>query len=373
MFDWILGITVLSLILVLKFRPNWLGLVKIHEVKQNEENIEDTNQTKPDVNDLAKQTSDIGYALKESAEARDLLLEILQKLDSIKQIYINSIVSVEGEMSLHDTIDHMKDYLNKIKPNDKLFLEHLKSEINKIDVAKPMKDDVSYIHKMNQIARELQPFYSMVYSYYNNIELYQNHIIRFYNDAFTELDQELKKFRTLKGIYENSSTLKVYDDASQKYAESYSNNFWLFIVTIVIALIFAGGLILIKDWLNTQFGVDNYAFWSLKITGVFVFITLITFFLKRAIHFQRRKDETERTKLELEALPSYMADLTTEDATNLRKDLASKYFGRENDKAPYADMSNIITDQLKLSNELLKTGLEASKVAQKPTDKPNND
>ena len=58
--------------------------------------------------------------------------------------------------------------------------------------------------------------------------------------------------------------------------------------------------------------------------------------------------------LELKALPAYMADLDPQDAINLRKDLASKYFGNTSDHSTINDLSNIVNEQLKTSIELIK-------------------
>ncbi|MFX9342620.1 hypothetical protein ABTO59_11870 [Acinetobacter baumannii] len=88
---------------------------------------------------------------------------------------------------------------------------------------------------------------------------------------------------------------------------------------------------------------------------------MITFLLKQIAHYQKKRDEAERITLELKALPSYLADLEVKDATNLRKDLAPKYFGKSNDNSTLNEIGNIVTEQLKTSSDVVKSSAEIIK------------
>ena len=70
--------------------------------------------------------------------------------------------------------------------------------------------------------------------------------------------------------------------------------------------------------------------------------------------------------LELKALPAYMAELKPDDATNLRKELASKYFGNSNDGSTLNEIGNIISEQLKNSTEVAKSSAEVIKALTPP-------
>ena len=43
--------------------------------------------------------------------------------------------------------------------------------------------------------------------------------------------------------------------------------------------------------------MDIYDYWTIKISAIFIFITVITFLIKQATHYQKKKGEAERTML----------------------------------------------------------------------------
>lgn len=369
MFDWVLLGLFWILVLVLKFRPNWLGLKKItldenkvKPTKNNESNKEKKDQTDHIINSLEyknniiKEVEKIGNYINILRGYPNLLGITGKQIDQLLMLTRDIKNSLTQEISYVSGI-----ILDEVQNNIKIASTEMQNILENTD-------EEFYEENINQtlssIITKLCPVTDILNAYSAAVNKHSVYVKNFYDSALSELEIELKKFRTLRGVYENSSTLKVYENAGKKYRWAFYIYLLLFLTGIYATVHFSLYMITEKLALK-ELGMDTYDYWTAKITGIFIFVTLTTFFLKQAIHYQKKKDETERTKLELEALPAYMADLTTEDAINLRKELASKYFGRENDKAPYADMSNIITDQLKLSNELLKTGLEASKVAQK--------
>ncbi|OOR87624.1 hypothetical protein LP109_14280 [Moraxella bovis] len=91
---------------------------------------------------------------------------------------------------------------------------------------------------------------------------------------------------------------------------------------------------------------------------IFITITGVTFCLKQAIHYQKKKDKAEQTRLELEALPTYMFNFSDEQKNEVYKELTGKYFGRDSDNEGCQAMSDVIQEQIKLSNEVLKSALE---------------
>ena len=90
-------------------------------------------------------------------------------------------------------------------------------------------------------------------------------------------------------------------------------------------------------------------------------ITLITYFLKQSLHYKRLADQNYQTQVELQAYPSFMESIPTEEAAFVRKELALKYFGREIDGATHKDMSNLISDQMKSTTDMVKATTEAIK------------
>ncbi|HGF8498890.1 TPA: hypothetical protein ACJB9M_001870, partial [Acinetobacter baumannii] len=88
---------------------------------------------------------------------------------------------------------------------------------------------------------------------------------------------------------------------------------------------------------------------------------LISYFIKQSSHYQRLADQNYQTQVELQAYPSFMESIPTEEAASVRKELALKYFGREVDGAAHKDMSNLISDQMKSTTEMVKATTEAIK------------
>ncbi|EPF6052642.1 hypothetical protein L5R14_003768, partial [Acinetobacter baumannii] len=113
--------------------------------------------------------------------------------------------------------------------------------------------------------------------------------------------------------------------------------------------------------LITWFALSTTEFWILKASLLIVGITLISYFLKQSAHYQKLADQNYQTHVELRAYPSFMESIPTEEAASVRKELALKYFGREIDGAAHKDISNLISDQMKSTTEIVKATTEAIK------------
>lgn len=349
----LIGITFLLIIglFTLILNPNWLEKIRLI-LKIKTINSSTYSHTAIEDNPTANDTD---IQIKTDNEESEKLAEIRGKLEVIRLVFGD--VSTTGEIKLFSIIDNIKDYLHRIKPTDYFLLETLENLIDRIDTTRP---ESPLLPKMNEIALQLLPVQDLLNQYFSSTEIYSKIIQPFYKSALSELSVELKKFRNLKGILENSETTKVYERAKFKYATAFYIYLTLFIIAIAGALHFSLYIIKEKNDLK-KFGMDTYDYWTIKISAIFIFITVITFLIKQATHYQKKKDEAERTMLELKALPSYLADLEPEDATNLRKDLASKYFGKSNDNSTLNEIGNIVSEQLKNSAEVAKSSAEIIK------------
>ena len=56
-----------------------------------------------------------------------------------------------------------------------------------------------------------------------------------------------------------------------------------------------------------------------------------------------------------------MNSVPLEQAVNVRKELALKYFGREIDATAHKDLANLLSNQMKSSTEMIKATTEAIK------------
>lgn len=325
--------------------PNWLEKIRlILKIKTSNSSTysHTANEDNPTANDTDIQ-------IKTDNEESEKLAEIRGKLEVIRLFFGD--VSSTGEIKLFSIIDNIKDYLHRIKPTDYFLLETLENLIDRIDITRPADEPFP---KMNEIALQLLPMQDLLNQYFSSTEIYSKSIQPFYKSALSELSEELKKFRKLKAILENAQTIDVYQLEKDQHSKSYRYYLFLFFFSIFFAFVFAYFSINLKEQLVGSENKNIIDYWILKASGMFIFITLITFFLKQAIHHQKKRDQVEKIMLELKALPAYMAELNPDDATSLRKDLASKYFGNTSDHSTINDLSNIVNEQLKTSIELIK-------------------
>ncbi|MEJ5037686.1 hypothetical protein WH285_12190 [Acinetobacter johnsonii] len=339
---------------VLVLKPEWLEWIR------NKLNIEATSTVTTSNNPVgsAPQNSHItGPTLVERQELNHLKSQISTVLN---QLEINGeSITINNDQPLTSAIDNFKDYLNKCSEGELFLVRTFNEEISNLDIDIP--DDHSQITKYNKLTSDLEKMNALFSTYFSSNYQYRDIVQGFYKSSLSEINEELKKFRKLKDILSNSSTIKVYESAKRKYSWAFYIYLISFFTAIYAALHFSLYIIQKKKIYLKDFGMDTYDYWTIKISAIFIFITVITFLIKQATHYQKKKDEAERTMLELKALPSYLADLEPKDATNLRKDLASKYFGKSNDNSTLNEIGNIISEQLKNSTEVAKSSAEVIK------------
>lgn len=177
---------------------------------------------------------------------------------------------------------------------------------------------------------------------------------------YKRVEVDVERYNRLRNIADNAKTESIYNNAVTKYRsleEKYRAFFyWALALTVGISL----GTFFIKKVLVPDF-LGNVEFWVLKASIIVVGITLITYFLKQSAHYQRLADQNYQTQVELQAYPSFMESIPTEEAASVRKELALKYFGREIDGAAHKDMSNLISDQMKSTTEMVKAATDVLK------------
>lgn len=286
---------------------------------------------------------------------------IISQLNQTKQDFQD--INTNGLNQLVSTIDNIFTYLAQIQASEAYLLDTIEQNLFRIDFSRPEGDPID---KINKITAELLSIFNLLNYYHQANTAYSLDIKKFYESALSELSVELKKFRKLKEIIANSSTIKVYENAKRKYSFAFYIYLTAFFTAIYAALHFSLYIVQKKKIYIKDFGMDTYDYWTIKISAIFIFITVITLLIKQATHYQKKKDEAERTMLELKALPSYLADLESKDATNLRKDLASKYFGKSNDNSTLNEIGNIVSEQLKNSTEVAKSSAEVIKALTPP-------
>lgn len=213
---------------------------------------------------------------------------------------------------------------------------------------------------VHRIKHEVVSLIDVAKHFHSLYEAVNKIIPTFLDDALKQVKEELVSFRRIRNIADNAKTENIYDQAVIKYRGLETDYRWYFYWAIGITV----GLSLLglfsKNWLVANY-LGNIEFWVLKVSILAVGITLITYFLKQSSHYQRLADQNYQTQVELQAYPSFMESIPTEEAASVRKELALKYFGREIDGAAHKDMSNLISDQMKSTTEMVKAATDVLK------------
>lgn len=202
---------------------------------------------------------------------------------------------------------------------------------------------------------------SFIRAFKNDQENYNRIITDEIQNMLLHAEDEVKRFRRIRNIADNAKTESIYDQAVTKYRGLENDYRWYFYWALGLTVAISLGTFFLKKVLIPDF-LGNAEFWVLKASIVVVGITLITYFLKQSAHYQSLADQNYQTQVELQAYPSFMESIPTEEAASVRKELALKYFGREIDGAAHKDMSNLISDQMKSTTEMVKAATDVLKV-----------
>ncbi|HFE9765966.1 hypothetical protein Q5X48_12690 [Acinetobacter baumannii] len=235
-----------------------------------------------------------------------------------------------------------------LEPDSVSFQEFFEKMIKKID---HLRYSLDYLSNLNSILKHEA---NKVFLLSNN-ELVEN-----LKKAKDSLVKEVEDFRKSRAISDNAKTEDIYNNAVSKYKGLEDKYRCYFYISIILLVFISIGLFIIKNTLVPKF-YTNTEFWIFKGSVVVVGITLISYFLKQSSHYQRLADQNYQTQVELQAYPSFMESIPTEEAASVRKELALKYFGREVDGAAHKDMSNLISDQMKSTTDMVKAVTEVIK------------
>lgn len=309
--------------------------------------------------------------------------QILDKIrESQKEIneyyhYYSDLRVKEGNLTGPDEQANMGQFIEYQKYSDNIF-EEIASRINKfsdneIDLKflnvlnlalsgiilpyKNVEDKDNLIKNLNRISSKLEAAKSFLFDYYYNYKNLHNLIFDNFKDMLKDAEGELIKFKQVKNIIENQKAEAFYSTAEGEYKVKHEKNRNYFFWTLGITVTFSIILIFLKKC----FELGDYDYWFVKASTIIVGVTLISYFLKQSTHYQKLSDQCKLTSLELEAFPSFTASLNGNDISDIRKDLALKYFGREMDGSIHKDVSNLVTDQMKSTTEMVKAVTEVIK------------
>ncbi|WP_334007191.1 hypothetical protein [Acinetobacter colistiniresistens] len=196
---------------------------------------------------------------------------------------------------------------------------------------------------------------------YNDLIQVQNEYLNESLDIVTQkIELEIKKIRELRNRLQNADSENIYDSAKNNFNNTKHSYLGLFFFTVIATLSFAVASLVFKKNFFDRFEIEAYDYWVFKITVLSLCVTILSFFLKQVVHYQKKEDFAEKISLELNAFPSYISDLDPEDGVKLRKELALKYFGNDQNKGNI-EASNLNVEQMKVNAELIKISTEVIK------------
>lgn len=288
--------------------------------------------------------------------------ETKELLNELKEI-INTKIADPSNYSFLSLVD------NKLIEATELFDEYLKlyseeqvrlGTENLNNLLLTQSEEAKLSNKLIEFESNLQSVKSILTSFSILKDNYDKIVHGFIQNATMQTEAELSSFRKLRNIADNAMTEKIYDKAVDRYRKLEVDYRNLFYSSIGITLIFSILVFSLKGQLVPSF-FSNIEFWAIKISLLAVGITLITYFLKQSTHYQRLADQNYQTQIELQAYPSFMESIPTDEAASVRKELALKYFGREIDGSVHKDMGNLVVDQMKSTTEMVKATTDAIK------------
>lgn len=274
-----------------------------------------------------------------------------------------NLFSTQIEMLKAD-FDHLYKLVNSDGRNKSKTLinsnDFLREPFDNSDSEK-FKFDQEQTKLLHRIKHGVVSLVDVAKQFHNLYEAVNKAIPPFLDDAMQKVKDELISFRRIRNIADNTKTENIYDQAVIKYRglEKDYRKYFFSAIGITVGLSLLG--LFLKKWLVDNNYLGDIEFWILKVSILAVGITLITYFLKQSAHYQRLADQNYQTQVELQAYPSFMESIPTEEAASVRKELALKYFGREIDGAAHKDMSNLISDQMKSTTEMVKVATDVLK------------
>lgn len=170
---------------------------------------------------------------------------------------------------------------------------------------------------------------------------------------------QAKNFETAINAVNGKEVEIVYASASEKFLENAR------IYEALFYLLLGGSVLFTIIHLNySPYSEGNRIhFILIKVLTFTMVLTLGTLFLRKASHLRKLHDKSQMTSLELQALPLYLKNVDKSEHTEIYKNLAEKYFGKELDQTQNDKIGDLMKDQITAGTELIKASAELVKNA----------
>jgi len=167
---------------------------------------------------------------------------------------------------------------------------------------------------------------------------------------------QAKNFETAINAINGEESEKIYSTASINFVDSARK------YEVLFYLILGGAVLFTTVHLcYVPFKGNEVNFILVKILTFSLVLTLGTIFLRKAAHLRKLSDQAHQTSLELKALPLFLKNVDSEHHSEIYKDLAAKYFGKNVDQTQNDKIGDLMQDQLNAGTELIKASAEMLK------------
>lgn len=168
--------------------------------------------------------------------------------------------------------------------------------------------------------------------------------------------EQAKNLETAIQAINGEESEKIYSSANINFVDSARK------YEVLFYLILGGAVLFTTVHLcYVPFKGNEVNFILVKILTFSLVLTLGTLFLRKAAHLRKLSDQAQQTSLELKALPLYLKNVDKEYHSEIYKELATKYFGRELDQTQNDKIGDLMKDQLVAGTELIKASAELVK------------
>lgn len=208
---------------------------------------------------------------------------------------------------------------------------------------------VAELGDIGEIAREFHLWFN---TYSDHIVLQRDHDkkIDILNKQIADSQAELHRVNSQR-------TELIYSKASKRYLESARNYEVIFYIIFVAAVLVT--IVSIKHFPYATADIVEYVLY--KVLTLSIVVTTGTIFLRKASHLRKLHDQANQTSLELQALPMFLKNVDSSEHSEIYKNLADKYFGKEVDQTQNDKIGDLMQDQLLAGTELIKASAEMIK------------
>ncbi len=300
--------------------------------------------------------TDIEVAIEYLNELKDGSHIAPEALKEQPDLLPNNIYGINACLRYADQLKNLISSIS-VEYDDLSYLSTLKISLQNIKFEYFQGNFFLLPKNLGDIQGSLVASESFIRTLYVDKARYNNIVNTHINAMLQDAERELNDFRTLKNTLKNLKSVDYYSQEFDKYMKRHHVYLGLFLITILVALT----ITVVSVCSEPKFFLDKFDYWFLKGSFVLVVITLVSYFIKQSSHYQGLADQANQTRLELQAFPTFITGVEKADEVAIRKELALKYFGREVDKTAHKDMSNLVSDQMKNTTEMVKATTEAIK------------